>query len=73
METRSTDDLVQIALANGGFRLNAESRATDDLIQIALAAANQGSTIYFSGMESRSTDDLIQIALAGKGHIVFEA
>ena len=43
---RSTEDLVRIAEAGGGFRLEAAGRPTDDLVKIA--AAGEGS-VEFEG------------------------
>jgi hypothetical protein len=71
-ELRSTSDLIQIASAGGGFRLEAKLRSTHDLIKIAAAAANKGSRLTFSGLNIRSTADLIQIASAGKGCVILE-
>jgi hypothetical protein len=69
---RSTDDLVRIAEAGGGFRLDAEGRSSDDLVKIAAAAASWGTRLVFAGVEERSTDDLIRIADAGEGCVEFE-
>jgi len=66
------DDLIQIASAGGGFRLDATHRYPDELIQIATAAKTGGATVIFSGMVTYYTDDLIQIATAGKGSVIFE-
>jgi hypothetical protein len=41
------DDLIQIANAGGGFRLDATHRYPDELIQIATAAKNGGATVIF--------------------------
>ena len=64
-----TTDLVQIASAGGGFRLEAKTRMTSDLVQIA----SGGGTIFLSGMNTRMTTELVQIASAGKGYVIFEA
>lgn len=72
MKTRMTDDLVRIASAGGGFRLEAGTRMTDDLVRIASAASQGGGTVYFSGIKTRMTADLVRIASAGNGHVVFE-
>jgi DNA replication protein len=69
---RHTDDLIRIAHAGGGFRLDAKLRQTNDLIRIAHAASTSGAKITFSGLNLRHTDDLIRIAHAGKGNIVLE-
>jgi len=72
IEFRVTDDLVRIAAAGGGFRLDASHRLTDDLVRIAAAARNGGARLFFSGMSARLTDDLVRIGAAGKGSVVFE-
>jgi hypothetical protein len=66
------DDLIQIANAGGGFRLDATHRYPDELMQIATAAKNGGATVIFSGMSRYYTNDLIRIATAGKGAVIFE-
>ena len=71
-ELRSTPDLVQVAAAGGGFRLDAATRPTPDLIQIAAAAASGKAHVTFAGMEHRPTADLVQIGEAGKGFVSFE-
>lgn len=69
---RSTQDLVRIAAAGGGFRLDAAERPTDDLVEIAAAASDWGVRLVFAGMTDRSTDDLVTIADAGEGFVEFE-
>jgi len=69
---RSTEDLVRIATAGAGFRLDATARPTDDLVAIAAAASDWGVRLVFAGMEGRSTDDLVAIAEAGEGSVEFE-
>lgn len=72
MYRKSTEDLVRIADAGGGFRLNARDRLTEDLVRIAAAASNNQARLYLTGLSGRSTDDLIRISSAGKGSVVFE-
>lgn len=69
---KSTAELVQIAAAGGGFRLDAAERPTDDLVKIAAAASEWGVRLVFAGMSERSIDDLVRIAAAGEGGVVFE-
>jgi DNA replication protein len=71
-ELRSTNDLVRIAAAGGGFILDAALRSTDDLVRIAAAASTHGARVTFSGLKLRSTDDLVRISAAGKGAVMLE-
>jgi len=71
-ETHLTEDLVRIARAGGGFRLNASTRKTEDLILIAGAAKIGGCNVVMIGMNARISEDIIKIAEAGMGHISFE-
>jgi DNA replication protein len=71
-QDRPTDDLVRIAAAGGGFRLDAAGRPTGDLVTIAAAASEWGVPLIFAGLDGRSTDDLVRIADAGEGNVVFE-
>jgi len=69
---RPTEDLIRVAAAGGGFRLDAAGRPTDDLVAIAAAASEWGVPLVFAGMDGRPTDDLVMIADAGEGNVVFE-
>ncbi|MDH5426274.1 MAG: hypothetical protein OEY29_14895 [Gammaproteobacteria bacterium] len=71
-EHRSTDDLIRIAAAGGGFTLSSTHRETTDLIRIAAAASAKGSRVTFTGLSHRDTDDLVQISSAGQGCVVLE-
>lgn len=69
---RSTEDLIRIATAGAGFRLDAAGRPTDDLVVIAAASSDWGVRLVFTGMEGRPTDDLVAIAEAGEGNVELE-
>jgi len=71
-EHRSTKELIQVALAGGGFILDAAHRQTPELVHIAKAANQGGVKVIFRGMTNRQTAELIQIAAAGKGAVTFE-
>lgn len=71
-EMFTVDDLIRLASAGAGFRIDAGMRQTNDLIRIAAAAAQGGARITFTGMRLRQRDDLIQIATAGRGNISFD-
>lgn len=67
-----TNDLIRIAAAGGGFRLDCKNRMTDDLIRIAAASQANNCTLIFSGMGMRLVDDLIRIGAASGGNVIFE-
>ena len=69
---RPTDDLIRIAAAGGGMRLDASARLTNDLIRIASAARTGNAVLTLYGMSARMTDDLIRISAAGRGSVVLE-
>lgn len=71
-ELKPTHELIQIAAAGGGFRLDAGLRPTHELIQIAAVAKNSGARITFGGLSLRPTHELIQISAAGKGVVILE-
>lgn len=71
-EHKTTEDLVRIAAAGGGFTLSAGHKTTDDLVRIAAAASSKGSRLTFTGLKHKTTDDLVRISAAGKGCIVLE-
>lgn len=67
---KTTDDLVRIAAAGGGFILTASHKTTDDLVRIAAAAKMSGATVTLTGLDHKTTDDLVRIGAAGKGCVV---
>jgi DNA replication protein len=71
-EALLTDDLVRIAAAGGGFRLQAGARTTDDLVRIASAGSRHNARLIFVGLGARTTDDIVRISAAGKGSVFFE-
>ena len=71
-ELKPTNELVQIAAAGGGFRLDSSLRPTHELVQIAAAARTSGAQVTFAGLSLRPTYELIQIASAGKGIVILE-
>jgi DNA replication protein len=70
---KTTDELIKIAAAGGGFVLEAGKRTTDELASIAAAARRSGAAVIFRNVAIRKTDALVKIAGAGKGHVIFES
>jgi len=68
----TTDELVRIAAAGGGFRLDANLRPVDDLVRIASAARAGGATVIFFGLALRHVDDLVRISSSGRGFVLLE-
>lgn len=68
----TTDDLIKIARAGGGFIIDTNGRTDDDLIRIATAAAQGGGTVTIQRVRYKRTIDLVEIAVAGRGHVVFD-
>jgi hypothetical protein len=71
-DIRLTNDLVRIASAGGGMRIDGSKRLTADLVRIASAASISGARVTMTGMGKRLTNDLVAIASAGKGAVSFE-
>jgi len=69
--SKTTDQLVRIAAAGGGFTIDS-SKTTDQLVRIAAVAAQSGAKITIEGAGSKTTDQLVRIASAGKGAVVFD-
>jgi DNA replication protein len=70
---KTTDELVRIASAGGGFVVEAGRRTTEELVKISAAARQSGATVVFRNMGIRKTEALLKIAAAGKGKVVFES
>ncbi|ELU1491094.1 TPA: helix-turn-helix domain-containing protein [Enterobacter hormaechei] len=75
-EMKTIDQLVRIAAAGGGLRINASTKTVDQLVRIAAAAGNSmnpnKAQLVLFDLESKSTDQLVRIAAAGKGTVLFE-
>jgi DNA replication protein len=70
-ENREITEVIRIAAAGGGFRMDGSNRSTEELIRVAAASRSKGARLEFSGLHHRSTNELIRIAAAGGGNVVF--
>jgi hypothetical protein len=68
---KSKEELIKIAVAGGGFVLDAESKPQEDLVAIAGAASHEGATLILRNASKKTTDDMVEIAFAGKGSVIF--
>jgi hypothetical protein len=71
IDLRSKDELIKIAVAGGGFVLDAESKPQEDLVAIAGATSHEGATLILRNVSQKTTDDLVGIAFASKGSVIF--
>jgi len=69
---RSIEELIKIAKAGGGFRLDASHCTTDEVLRVAKVAGECGADLRISRICGKSTEDLVEIASAGRGHVFFE-
>jgi hypothetical protein len=69
---RSIEELIKIARAGGGFRLDASHCTTDDVIKVAEVAGECGAELHITRICGKSTDELVKIASAGRGRVFFE-
>jgi hypothetical protein len=72
-EMRTTDDIVRIAAAGGGMRLDCSKRTTEDIVRVAAAASMSNARLTLTGLGMRTTDDLVRIAAAGKGSVFYDS
>lgn len=70
--TKTTDELVQIASAGGGFSIDAAKLTNEEIISIASAASGRKSRITVLNVNMKTTDELVAIASAGNGCVVFD-
>ena len=66
-----TADLVRIAAAGGGLRLDCSKHLISDIVRIVSAASMGGGFIYLENAVRLTTIDKVRIAAASKGHVIF--
>ena len=71
IEMRNIDDLIRIAVAGGGLRLDAKRFTTDNLVRLVVAASGSRASIELTNTSSKTTDDLVRISVAGQGRVIF--
>lgn len=64
-------DLVRIAAAGGGLRIDCNNKVVADLVRIANAASMGGGYLILENTEKMIVSDIVRIAAAGKGHVIF--
>lgn len=66
-----TSDLVRIAAAGGGLRIDCSKHLVSDIVRIASAASTGGGFIYLENAVRLTVFDKVRIASASKGHVIF--
>ena len=69
---RTVEDLVRIANAGGGLKLDGANISVDALARIAHAAKHKGAPIVVTNSSHFTTDQLMRIGHAGGGCVLFE-
>lgn len=64
-------DLVRIAAAGGGLRLDCSKHMVSDLVRIAAAASQHKAIIILENCNGLMASDAVRIAAAGNGSVVF--
>ncbi len=64
-------DLVRIASAGGGLRINCHGKMVSDLVRIAAAASDKRSIIVLENTGHIMVSDKVRIAAAGNGCVFF--
>lgn len=66
------DDLVRIAAAGGGIRVEVFRRTVPELTRIARAASKGGGRVTFVKVDDLKVDELVALAEKGQGCVSFE-
>lgn len=64
-------DLVRIAAAGGGLRIDCSKHMVSDIVRIAAAASQSRAMIILENSGKLMTSDAVRIAAAGKGYVIF--
>lgn len=64
-------DLVRIAAAGGGLRINCQGKMVSDLVRIAAAGSSKRSIIILENTKHIMISDKVRIAAAGQGCVIF--
>ena len=64
-------DLVRIAAAGGGLRINCKGKMVSDLVRIAAAGSGKRAMIVLENTEHIMVSDKVRIAAAGQGCVFF--
>ena len=66
-----TSDIIRLANAGAGMRIDCSNKLVSDLVHIAVAAKNGHGFIFLENTNRLLVSDKIRIAKAGEGYIIF--
>ena len=64
-------DMVRIASAGGGLRIDCRGKLVSDLVRVAAAGSGKGARIILENTSHILVSDKIRIAAAGQGCVLF--
>jgi DNA replication protein len=64
-------DLIGLAAAGGGMRVNCQGKMISDLVRIAAAASGKKAILILENTKTIMVSDKIKIAAAGQGCVFF--
>lgn len=64
-------DMVRIAAAGGGLRIDCKGKLVSDLVRVAAAGSSKGARIILENTSNILVSDKIRIAAAGQGCVFF--
>ena len=64
-------DMVRIAAAGGGLRIDCRGKLVSDLVRVAAAGSGKGARIILENTSHILVSDKIRIAAAGQGCVLF--
>ena len=65
-------DMVRIAAAGGGLRIDCSGKLVSDLVRVAAAGSGKGARIKLENTSHILVSDKIRIAAAGQGCVLFK-
>ena len=65
------NDIIRIASAGGGLRIDCTKYMVSDIIRIAAAASNKHANIILENTSRLLASDAVRIAAAGQGCVIF--
>ncbi|MGM0563974.1 MAG: hypothetical protein ACQES2_06555 [Pseudomonadota bacterium] len=69
---KSIEELVRIAAAGGGVRVDGGALDVDELVRIVAAGGAKKTEVIIANADAMKTDGLVRVAAAGQGRVSFD-